>query len=75
MVNDTLFGFTMQGHGTPHQHELLHTKEQKARAAVLGLTQEILQRSLEAEVTKQLGEPRSYRSDAQIVWHCRRCGT
>ncbi|MEW6233466.1 MAG: transposase [Chloroflexota bacterium] len=75
MVNDTLFGFTMQGHGTPRQHELLHTKEEGARAVVLDLTQEILQRSLEAEVTRQLGEPRSRRSDAQIAWHCRRCGT
>ena len=75
MENHTPFGFRAQGQGTERSYELLARKEQAAREVSLELAQRLLQESLEAEVTQQLGERRGRRSSTQVTWHCRQCKT
>lgn len=75
MVNDTLFSFVMQGHGTQLQLDLLQEKDDAVRAAAAAVAERLLQESLEAEVTAALGTPYSLRSDVPLPWRCRRCGT
>jgi hypothetical protein len=55
MSYDTPASFAMQGFGAPQQHDLLAEKEQRIRQISLAITQEMLQKSLEAEVTAVLG--------------------
>jgi len=74
MSNDTPFSFVMQGHVSPWQSQVLAIKEEQARAAILVLTRDILQRTLEQEVMAELGPRRARRSDQVIAWACRQCG-
>jgi len=73
MTHDTPASFTMQGFGAPTQHQLLEAKERYVRAMSLEITQQMLQKSLEAEVTAELGEHYADRSDGFSDWACRRC--
>jgi transposase-like protein len=76
MTHDTPASFTMQGFGTLVQRSLLAGKEQLIRAASLEITTRILQQSLEAEVTTEIGP--SYAdglSGLSLTWSCRDCGT
>jgi transposase-like protein len=67
--------FTVQGFGAEEQHRLLSEKEEKSRAAALEIALTILQRSLEAEIAVELGEPHALRSERVTAWYCRRCHT
>jgi Transposase, Mutator family len=76
MTHDTPASFTMQGFGTAIQSDLLADKERLIRAASLEITARILQQSLEAEVTEEMGQ--SYAECIQGLsptWVCRDCGT
>lgn len=75
MVYDTPATFTMQGFGTLAQRNLLAEKEELCRAACLEISRQILQQSLEAEVTEEIGP--SYADGfggLSATWVCRRCG-
>jgi transposase-like protein len=66
----------MQGFGTALQHALLAEAEQRIKAAGLAIMIQVLQLSLEAEVTEEIG--RSYAEcipGFSATWHCRDCGT
>lgn len=73
MTHDTPASFTMQEHGTPLQHALLARRNDQVRVMALAMTRQILQHSLEQEVTEQLGDRRQKRSMRPVVWVCRRC--
>jgi transposase-like protein len=76
LTHDTPATFTMQGFGTTMQCNLLADKERLIRAASLEITTQILQQSLEAEVTDEIGQ--SYAEFVQglsATWVCRDCGT
>jgi hypothetical protein len=75
MTHDTPASFRMQGHGTPYQQALLAQRDAEVRAVSLAMSQQILQRSLEQEVTEQLGPRRSQRSTVAVSWVCRHCQT
>jgi transposase-like protein len=75
MTHCTPASFTVQGFGAEEQHRLLAEKEEKSRAAALEITQTILQKSLEAEITIELGEHHELRHERSTAWHCRRCHT
>jgi transposase-like protein len=67
--------FTVQGFGAGEQHQLLTEKEAKCRAAALQIAQTILQKSLDKEITTELGEAHSLRHERVTAWQCRRCHT
>lgn len=75
MIHDTPASFAMQGFGAPMQHELLATKEDYIRAVSLEITTQMLQKSLEAEISEELGGRYAERGDSLSEWRCRRCGT
>jgi transposase-like protein len=75
MTHDTPASFAMQGYGTTLQHALLEQRDDRVRTMALAVTQDILQRSLEHEVTMQLGERRQKRSTQPVAWICRHCQT
>ncbi len=75
MTHDTPASFVMQGHGTPVQHALLVQRDAEVRAASLTITERILQRGLEYEVTVRLGDRRSQRTEVCVDWVCRHCHT
>jgi transposase-like protein len=73
MFHDTPASFTMQGFGGPQQHDLLAEVEHRVRQTGLAITQEMLQKSLEAEVTYELGGHGAVRTESLTLWHCRKC--
>jgi transposase-like protein len=75
VTHDTPASFALQGFGTPAQHELLGDKESYIRAISLQITTQMLQKSVEAEVSAELGLPYEERGDGLSTWQCRRCGT
>jgi len=75
MTHCTPASFTVQGFGAEEQHRLLAEKEEKSRAAALEIALTILQNSLEAEITVELGKPHGLRDKRVTAWHCRRCHT
>lgn len=75
MAHDTPASFVMQGYGAAQQHLLVAKKEEVIRAASLQITQRMLQQSIEAEVTAQLGEPYAPRGGSLTAWCCSKCGT
>lgn len=75
MTHCTPASFTVQGFGAEEQHRLLSEKEEKSRAAALEIALTILQRSLEAEISVELGKPHGLRRERVTAWYCRRCHT
>lgn len=76
MTHDTPATFTMQGFGTPLQSDLLAQKERLIRAASLAITTQIVQLSLEGEVSAEIGQSYGDLVDGfSLTWVCRRCGT
>ena len=73
MSHDTPARFTIQGFGVPQQHDLIAAKENQIRQAALAITQEMLQKSIEAEITLELGAHGAVRSESVTTWQCRRC--
>jgi transposase-like protein len=73
MSHDTPASFIIQGFGAPQQHDLLSEKEQRIRQVSLVITQEMLQKSLEAEVAGELGDHGAVRTESLTIWHCRKC--
>ena len=68
MTHDTPARVAMQGYGAPEQHLLLAKKDEVIRTASLQITQQMLQQSIEAEVTAQLGEAYAPRGDSLTSW-------
>ena len=73
MSHDTPASVAMQGFGAPQQHILLTEKEQHIRPVSLAITQEMLQKSLEAEVAGELGDHGAVRTESLTLWRCRKC--
>ena len=73
MSHDTPASFTVQGFGADQQHELVAAKEQQIRLTSLAITQQMVQKSLEAEVSAVLGGHGAVRTESLTLWHCRKC--
>ena len=69
MTHCTPASFIVQGFGAEEQHRLLSEKEEKSRAAALEIALTILQRSLEAEISVELGKPHGLRGERVTAWH------